>query len=186
MLIIEGPDNTGKDTLIEGIRRHATYRDQPSMVIHNGQPPNLPPNEVPRVMHEVFMWAYHSAREFPGYAIINRGHFSGAVYDHSYRGAPLITELFPRQDESLDANRDVVLLLTADAGTLLSRDDGLSTYTSSLNQEDALHAIAVETALFHRVAQASHLPCYIIDTSRSPSETLSQALTVLDKHVWGG
>lgn len=130
VIIIEGPDNCGKDTLIKGLSK---YFNDSVAVIHAGVPnsSNLFSYYYDGIIHDTLDNYYNDDKAA---LIHNRSIYGEYVYGPKYRGlnkssaAKLIYDLEVDQLRTFIFSWDLYfILLTSDSAELLANnDDGLS------------------------------------------------------------
>ena len=134
ILIIEGPDNCGKDTLIKTIA--LTKRVS---VIHCSKPVECDtPEESLRIQRAQFLELADSIIDLYkendyDYIIMNRFHYGELIYGQMYRGENQddIKEMIIEVDKRLTSNIDqedigLVVLTATDPSFLSKNEDGLS------------------------------------------------------------
>jgi len=135
ILIIEGMDRCGKSTLIANLRKH--YFTNPKLIVHHASSPphGVEDSNAWEVEHysEVADTFHHlSAKE--GYDIIcDRFHLGAIVYGMKYRGLdPYTIYKVDSKKVAFGLEQEVVMiLLTDDVESVMSRDDGDSIETSA-------------------------------------------------------
>ena len=131
-IIIEGPDNTGKDTQIRQIMKNF-----PSDVFHMFHYFNLPFKDDLKkhkeysiqMYEEMFTIMKHAPKEIN--YIFNRAHLGETVYSPLYRGylGDYVFEIENRYTEFLRQELFLITLVN-DPTLILKRDDGKSFYKS--------------------------------------------------------
>lgn len=137
ILIIEGPDNVGKDTLINNIIKQSMN----PIVFHAGVPDS---SDLYKFYEQgIINNTISSYKEFHKHDIIihNRSIYGEFVYGHKYRqlfrgeAASLVYQLEYYLKNKIDENDLYFVLLTSDNASLLSdNDDGKS--LSNANEKD--------------------------------------------------
>ena len=134
ILIIEGPDNCGKDTLIKTIALKKRVS-----VIHCSKPVECDtPEESLRIQRSQFLELADSIIDLYkendyDYIIMNRFHYGELIYGQMYRGEDPddIKEMIIEVDKRLTSNIDqedigLVVLSATDPSFLSKNEDGLS------------------------------------------------------------
>jgi len=136
LIILEGGDQLGKSTLIEGICKHFCYDNV--TIRHFGKPPkdiknilNFQFNAFMREQDLFFHIAYHDNQKYnyyPNILIWNRGHLGEYVYGQMFRKAhPEELKLRLIGFEKYFVSYNVYLItLTADPNFFFSKEDGNS------------------------------------------------------------
>ena len=143
IIIIEGPDNCGKDTLINKLKDY--YRDV--RVLHAGIPSskNLFEFYYEGLIHDTLDGYYdHSLSA----VIHNRSIYGEYVYGPKYRNeqkedvAKLIHKLEVGQLKTFIFSKDlyIILLTSSSSNLLVKNDDGLSLSSKKSDIEDELQA----------------------------------------------
>jgi thymidylate kinase len=136
LIIIEGPDRSGKDTLIKNLqKRHPNSRK-----IHWGYPSGQTNDEKTEWQKNSFKtqfenWNLSKELNILDYVIWNRSHIGEYVYGTIYRNSEPNTWIPALEDEYLKNDLKVYLVfLTADPAFTLSQDDGNS-YSININDK---------------------------------------------------
>lgn len=174
-LIIEGPDNVGKSTLITNLIKHFH-----KSVVHQLHYSALKFTTTEDTFARSFQMYYDmfemmSSNQF----IIDRSHIGEFVYGPKYRQynddhIKALSDL--EEHSSLFINRvnnTVIIYLYDDPESLVKRDDGLSI---SNKIEDILE----EITLFSDAISKSNLNSTFIKVSETPEETFSNVLKQLE------
>lgn len=143
VIIIEGPDNCGKDTLINKLNSHF----KSTKVIHAGIPlsDNLFSFYYEGLIHETLEGYYdHSLNA----VIHNRSIYGEYVYGPKYRNeskeevTQLIHKLEIGQLKTFIFSKDLylILLTSSDSDLLVNNDDGLSISSKKYDIEDEIDA----------------------------------------------
>jgi len=146
LIILEGGDNLGKSTLIEGICRHFNYDNV--IIRHFGKPPkNLSPQDSLNFQFNAFDNEYrlveaiskHKSSYYEDIVIWNRAHLGEYVYAQMFRGADpkdIKSKLLDWEEFMLLSNEfDIYLItLTADPEFFFNNEDGNS-FSKSLEEK---------------------------------------------------
>lgn len=143
VIIIEGCDRTGKDTLIKRLKSH--FKN--TKVIHAGIPSsdNLFDFYYDGLIHDTLTWYYDHSLDA---VIHNRSIYGEYVYGPKYRNEDrdyihkMISSLEAGQLRTFILSRDLyfVLLTSTNSNLLVKNDDGLSLSSKKSDIEDELVA----------------------------------------------
>lgn len=143
IIIIEGPDNCGKDTLISELKHYYKY----TRVLHAGIPTsdNLFDFYYDGLIHDTLNGYYNSATNA---VIHNRSIYGEYVYGPKYRHESrefvekLIHKLEVGQLKTFVLSRDLyfILLTSSSSDLLVNNDDGLSYSSKKSDIEDELQS----------------------------------------------
>lgn len=147
IILIEGPDNTGKDTLIKNMQN--VLGD--NVLYHFTAPPNTIP-KVEKLDYQYNEWLniYNNTMKSMSigrinYAIWNRSHLSEYVYGSMYRNIPeevILKKIVQFEDNVLKTFFDTynfhLVILVPNADTVIKNDDGLS---HSIDKQDKINEI---------------------------------------------
>jgi thymidylate kinase len=132
LIIVEGTDRTGKDSLIKGLAEHFHGSDASLMIKHWGFPLGNTNEEKTAYQKEMFR------KEFERYDILkkgnhinviwNRSHIGELVYGPMYRNSVSSDWIFSLEKEfKFDSSEEVFLIyLYGDPNFLIKNDDGQS------------------------------------------------------------
>lgn len=129
-IIVEGPDNTGKDTQIALI-----IKNMPEQVFHKVHYSSLPfKEEAKHVQHSTEMYSglfrMIGALRPEGISVIfNRSHLGESIYAPLYRGysGDFVFDIEAKHRDLIQADLYLITLVN-DPDRILSRDDGKSLY----------------------------------------------------------
>jgi thymidylate kinase len=124
-IVVEGCDNTGKSTLIDGIRKLIT--NPKILVIHSGGPPKNV-NQLQWSKDYYTQLAYMSAYlpTYSGYDIIlDRSWLGETVYAPKYRHYEA-SYIWAIEYSKINKDNTFLITLVDEAQALMDRDDGLS------------------------------------------------------------
>lgn len=136
ILIVEGPDNVGKSTLIKNIRKHILTSPH-TIAIHSSSTPNGEDSIKWPFYHYCAILDLADALSFAQHwnVILDRSHLGEYVYGSIYRGISDkdLQYLFEIEDIIKYSGDTYLILLTDEPENLLEREDGDSL---SANIED--------------------------------------------------
>lgn len=125
ILVVEGLDNTGKTTLIKDIRSKVLTSPK-TISIHCSSPPKSSGDSWSmRHYTNILSTAYDL--HIKGWdVILDRSHIGECVYGPLYRNVKDCSYIFDLEEEFLKDQNSLLILLTDDTDSLISRDDGFS------------------------------------------------------------
>ena len=142
IIIIEGPDRVGKDTLIKSLKNRF-YRENCIELHYSGVKPYDGGMSVKDVSVEINKNMFKILNTDFNF-IVNRSHIGEMVYSPKYRGysGDYVLEL----EKSLKRSDVFLILLSDDPVTLASRDDGnnISNLVSDISDEIDAFRIALD------------------------------------------
>ena len=143
LIMIDGLDRCGKDSLVEQLRKKFTHPE--IQVFHEGAPPKVADPRQWAISHYDFM--LRNARDasiFPSnvISIYNRSHIGEVVWGSKYRGynTDFVFDLERRYLSTIDPWNVYLILLTDTADRLMERDDGKS-LTKSKEELDEVRGL---------------------------------------------
>jgi len=135
LVIIEGTDRTGKDTLIESLIEQYPH----SEVVHWGYPIGDTNDEKTEWQKASFLdymsrWKIAQDSLIDGLVIWNRSHIGEYVYGTMYRHSFPDTWIPELEKEFLKGNNVILILLQGDPEFIIAQDDGQS-YSTQLKDK---------------------------------------------------
>lgn len=149
ILIIEGPDNSGKDLLISKIISKFTT----STIIHCKKPDFNISNEL-EILYETYINSINNNKYNTDILIFNRSWLGEYVYGQLYRNKDkneIINNIKHIENMLKKHNVYYIQLLSSSNVLLLNNEDGLSLSKSSLDK------ISLENSLFKEVFELSSI-----------------------------
>lgn len=178
-IIIEGPDNVGKSTLIQGLKKvltAITFHELHYSAVRglNSEQTKLKSKHYYEQMFKLLS----SDINF----IVDRSHIGEYVYGPMYRGylesdLEVYTEMEQAFVDNLDSPKTIIIYLEDSVENLVLRDDGLS--ISNAEQHIKMEMVLFKAALEERVK----LPYRCVRVSDSPEETLEEVLNMIEELV---
>lgn len=154
IIIIEGIDNTGKDTLIAGIKNHFTNN-----IVYHCEKPNtneLTEQEIEFAKLLGYCCYLYNSDTYDAY-ILNRSWYGEYVYGTLYRRHDcadvfaMISNIENTLEKVIDKDDICYITLLADPEFVAKNDDGLSL------SENKLDSIKDEIALFKEIHSESNI-----------------------------
>ena len=171
IIIIEGPDRVGKDTLIKSLKNRF-YRENFIELHYSGVKPYDGGMSVKDVSVEINKNMFKILNTDFNF-IVNRSHIGEMVYSPKYRGysGDYVLEL----EKSLKRSDVFLILLSDDPVTLAARDDGnnISNLVSDISDEiDAFRIALRKSSIKNKI----EIKC----NSKTPSEIASEAIKFIE------
>lgn len=177
--IIEGCDNSGKDTIIKLLCR--MLEKQPHIIHCVGIKKPTPEESIEASIYyydEMFEIVRCCLYQLDVSIILNRSHIGDAVYGPIYRGYTIEESKYIYDLEDINPNHVVGIYVTANKETLMARDDGLS------QSENNGEKIERELALFEDAIKNSRYKFTTIDTSDSDINRITEILQeIIDANI---
>lgn len=186
LVIVEGTDRTGKDTLIEGLAKFFTDQDIALMIKHWGFPVGRTNEEKTAYQKENFrseFKRFNSLRDSDDMAVIwNRAHLGEMVYGPLYRQSDPKCWIIALEEEfRFDKDSEIFLIyLKADPEFLVSQDDGKSFSNELVNKQ-------MELRMFREAFESSKIMNKLMikvnekDEYIEPERILDEAIRFITK-----
>ena len=171
VIIIEGPDRVGKDTLIKSLKNRF-YRENCIELHYSGVKPYDGGMSVKDVSVEINKNMFKILNTDFNF-IVNRSHIGEMVYSPKYRGysGDYVLEL----EKSLKRSDVFLILLSDDPVTLATRDDGnnISNLVSDISDEiDAFRIALGKSSIKNKI----EIKC----NSKTPTEIAKEAIKFIE------
>lgn len=174
IIIIEGPDRVGKDTLIKSLKNRF-YRENCIELHYSGVKPYDGGMSIQDVSVEINKNMFKILNTDFNF-IVNRSHIGEMVYSPKYRGysGDYVLEL----EKSLKRSDVFLILLSDDPEVLASRDDGnnISNLVSDISDEiDAFRIALGKSSIKNKI----EVKC----NCKTPSEVASEVIKFIENKV---
>lgn len=169
--IVEGCDNSGKDTVIKLLCR--MLQKQPHIIHCVGIKRETPEESVAASIdynEEMFEIVRCCLYQLDASVILNRSHIGDRVYPIIYRGCTKEQCDYIYDLEDINPHHVVAIYVTADKETLMKRDDGLS------QSDNCGDKIERELALFEDAIEKSRYDFTTIDTSDYDNDRITEII----------
>jgi len=151
LIIVEGTDRTGKDSLVKGLHEHIAGKSV--MIRHWGFPLGKTNEEKTSYQKDTFrkdFERYNTLKNDDNISVIwNRSHIGEMVYGPMYRNSNPKTWIYALETEfKFDQAEDIFLIyLYGDPEFLIKKDDGNSFTNETVKKAEELHRFEEAVAL---------------------------------------
>jgi thymidylate kinase len=167
-IIVEGPDNVGKSTLIQNLKNY--YHSMPFHTMHYSNVRQETPEEVQiyskRLYTQMFDIMVNQMKYGNSGIIFDRSHLGEMVYGPIYRGytGEYVLDIEKQYMNILDVWNNLLLITLVDTPeNLIAREDGLS-FTTDLGKKQ------IEIGNFMNAASSSNIKHKILINIQSHDE----------------